>query len=340
MLVGLWVTTNCNLKCKYCYEGNDKKKKNMDIATAKQAIAYILSQYSKLKASKLIIQFHGGEPLLNLKIIKFVINELEEKLKENIHNLYFGITTNGLLLSKYIIEYMCQKMSYDFSISIDGNESSNDKNRVTLAGEGTYQKVIKNAIDALSIKPDIRLRMTYDTSNVEELANNIIHFIELGFKNIVSVPNYYDKKWSDESMEILLQQMLKVKFHYKDQELPDDLYISILNDDFFKKSLCSGGISSFHIMPNGDIYPCSYGTGNEEFYLGNVKNTPALDIEKVKVLQKISVLENTECIGCSNYQSCIGSRCKIVNKVMTDNYTTVMPAICAIENVKYKFLHF
>ncbi len=337
MLVGLWVTTNCNLKCKYCYEGNDKDGQSMDKDTVQKSIEYMMTQYTEQEDSSLIVQFHGGEPLINLELIKYTIEELEEKFKQNRNNLHFGITTNGILLNRKISEYLCEKMTYDFSISIDGNESSNDKNRITLADEGTYQKVIKNAIEALSFKPDIRIRMTYDTSNVAELSNNIIHFIELGFKNIVSIPNYYDKNWSNEHMELLLNQMHKVKDYNNSNKL-SDVHISILEDYFFKKNPCSGGVSNFHISPYGCIYPCSYAVNHEEFCLGNVKDSTPLDIEKLKSIHKISVIQNSECIGCSNYQSCTGSRCKIINKVMTGNYTTVMPSICAIENVKYKFL--
>lgn len=63
MLIGIWVTKACNLRCSYCYEGNDKKEIDMDRNTADQIINFIQENYStndNWSEDPLIIQFHGG----------------------------------------------------------------------------------------------------------------------------------------------------------------------------------------------------------------------------------------------------------------------------------------
>lgn len=337
MLIGLWTTTSCNLRCKYCYEGTEKKNSMMNLSTADLAVQFIIKQYEEKKPEKVVVQFHGGEPLLNFKVIKYTIEKLEDYFRGKESRILFGITTNAMLMTDEIAEFLARKMNYDLSISLDGNQEINDLNRVTAEKKGTYQMVVERALYVKKFKSDIRIRMTYNSSTVSSLSESIIHLIQLGFKKIVSVPDYFDKKWDNEGIQILLQQMLNVHKYQKENVLPDDVYISVLEERFFKKNTCTGGISNFHIYPDGSLYPCSYGAGKKEFFLGNLHNKPQIESERVESMQCISKQINKVCQGCSNYESCIGTRCKIVNKVMTGEYTKVQPVVCAIEHVKYKF---
>lgn len=44
MLAAIWVTYSCNMKCKYCYEGQDKKIKSMNKDIAIQSLKYIFKR--------------------------------------------------------------------------------------------------------------------------------------------------------------------------------------------------------------------------------------------------------------------------------------------------------
>ncbi len=64
----LWVTTDCNLRCRYCYANGGDKAEYMDWQVAKQTLDIMLSHSDGFK-----IQFAGGEPLLNIDLIEQVV---------------------------------------------------------------------------------------------------------------------------------------------------------------------------------------------------------------------------------------------------------------------------
>ena len=163
MLIGIWVTTGCNLKCKYCYEGTEKKSENMTKEVADKTIKFIKATYDKKSLEPLVVEFHGGEPLLNYPIIQYLILEIEKIFPEAL----FGITTNGLLLTTERIKYLSEKMNYGFSLSIDGDRDINDQNRIDYHGNGTYKAIMKIVPELLRYRHDIRARMTYTPETVE-----------------------------------------------------------------------------------------------------------------------------------------------------------------------------
>lgn len=332
MLIGIWVTTGCNLKCKYCYEGTEKQCNNMTIEVADQTIDFIKSTYKEQEQDPLVVEFHGGEPLLNYPVIQYLISKIEKNFSKPL----FGITTNGLLLTKDIINYLSKKMTYGFSLSIDGAMNVNDQNRVDYNGEGTYKRIMEIVPELLSQKADIRARMTYTPETVENLSDSIIHLINCGFINIVSAPDYFSPNWSMNEMEILLEQMKNVKKYYEENISDKSMRISILEDRFKIKGICQGGRTNFHILPNGDIYPCSYGVGEKELLIGNVVSSTLLE-HKIQKLEKINVSPVHKCQGCTVYLACLCTRCKIFNKVLRGDFFEPIPVICAMEHVKQKF---
>lgn len=333
MLIGIWVTTGCNLRCKYCYEGTEKKLENMNTEVADKTVKFIQTMYNENEHNPLVVEFHGGEPLLNYSIIQYLILKIEKIFPRAL----FGITTNGLCLTREKIQYLSDKMNYGFSLSIDGDRETNDQNRVDCYGNGTYEKIREIIPELLMYRGDIRARMTYTPETVESLADNIIHLINCGFTNIVSAPDYFSSNWSMEKMDILLKQMMKVKNYYKKRILQENpIRISLLEDRFKTKGICQGGKTNFHVLPNGDIYPCSYGVGETELLIGNVLKGFILE-SKIQKLGQINISPVHKCQGCKAYAACISSRCKIFNKVLQGDYFEPVPVICAIEHVKQKF---
>ena len=55
MFVNLWVTTNCNFSCKYCYEGVEKKNYILDKKTVDNLVHHI--QQAICIGEEIIIEF-------------------------------------------------------------------------------------------------------------------------------------------------------------------------------------------------------------------------------------------------------------------------------------------
>ena len=98
MLGVFWLTTDCNMKCIYCYEGNEKKKMYMNEETIDKAIEFLMTRAKELKDKRMNIEFHGGEPLLAYKSMESIVYKLRAKCDMEEIELRFGCTTNATLL--------------------------------------------------------------------------------------------------------------------------------------------------------------------------------------------------------------------------------------------------
>lgn len=144
------VTDCCNLQCKYCgygdlYDNYDKRyTKNQKFEDVKPLLDYLIdlwkSPYNISFKKNITIGFYGGEPLLNMTLIKSVIEYLE-----SFHDLpvtfSYNMTTNAVLLDRYI-DFLSQK-NFDLLISLDGNRA-NSMYRVSMNGKESFDTVYRN----------------------------------------------------------------------------------------------------------------------------------------------------------------------------------------------------
>lgn len=89
-LLVLRITGDCNLRCLYCYAGGGESKERMAWETARRAV-----DYAAVRSKFFKIQFSGGEPLLNLALVKQVAFYVRE------HRLpaSLQLQTNGTLIT-------------------------------------------------------------------------------------------------------------------------------------------------------------------------------------------------------------------------------------------------
>ena len=64
------VTEDCNLRCKYCYVTHKSKGKVLNLETAKKFIDYLLTSPDIHQSDSAVLDFIGGEPLLEAKLIE------------------------------------------------------------------------------------------------------------------------------------------------------------------------------------------------------------------------------------------------------------------------------
>lgn len=144
------VTDDCNLACKYCgyrelYVNHDSREgKKQTIERTRILIDYFLNNWNSMCRSLsndlIAIGFYGGEPLMNFKLIRSVIQYIEQKDTGRLR-FEFNMTSNGLLLHKYM-DFLAEK-KFRLLISLDGNRFSNSY-RITKNGKNSFDSVYKN----------------------------------------------------------------------------------------------------------------------------------------------------------------------------------------------------
>lgn len=325
-LINVWTTRKCNMECAYCCEDendfNLKLGESLTLETANDILEFIYTSIDEADFP-LQINFHGGEPLLNSKVIEFILDSL---LKKNV-DFISSITTNGTMLKKKNIRKILDKIDF-VSVSLDGEKSSYMKNRNFITEHETYEEVLEQCIKLNnSHRNNIRVRMTVDTNTVEYLHNNIVFLTELSFKEIVAIPNFYSNKWTDKKIECLLAEIDKIRVYYN--KLDDEYRMNLLQRKYLRKSACTSGCGYLNIDVDGTFYSCTALLGDKNHIIGDVKN--GIKIEKVTEIQKINETEITECRNCVLYEYCTSVRCKLVNKAITGSYNKPVPLNCILQ---------
>ncbi|MFT0158138.1 radical SAM peptide maturase [Bacteroides thetaiotaomicron] len=145
------VTDACNLKCKYCgygdfYETHGKREdKFLQFDVAKRLIDYLYDIWTNHQAAssphKIVFGFYGGEPLMNMSLIEQIVAYLESL--PTIPGVKYGyaMTTNGMLLDRYM-SFLAEK-EVMLLLSLDGDEYAQGY-RVDHRGANSFQRVFHN----------------------------------------------------------------------------------------------------------------------------------------------------------------------------------------------------
>lgn len=325
----VWMTERCNMRCSYCYENDKIDRMSQSVIDIRNIINFIENRVKNAaKKEDVIVNLHGGEPLLEFDKLVYFVEGVKEKLKD--YNVYFKTVTNGTLLNKEKALWLNTHINY-ISVSMDGGEAVHNKNRRYSNGKGTYLDIINNLLESGLNKDKLRIRMTVDANTVYHLADSISHLADLGFRIIVPCVVYEDKGWDQAALNQLEQALMQMKWKYRNHS---GIKIAMTNFEEIKmKGYCNGGIGRFDIMPNGDLYPCSYVAGIEEFKLGNVQEDLRIDTDQLYSLYHTG---NEECKGCTYTNYCIATRCKYLNKINSGDYHLPTDLICHIENIRYR----
>ncbi|MCG2726362.1 MAG: radical SAM protein [Elusimicrobia bacterium] len=135
------VTKRCNFFCHYCGANSglfSPSESDMTIKTAKKAVNFIFSIDNK----NLMVEFQGGEPLLNFKGVEYIIKESEKRNRIHKKNLNFSIVTNLSLMDNKKFEFLL-KHKVAICGSLDGHRRLHDLNRRPIDNTSSYETVSK-----------------------------------------------------------------------------------------------------------------------------------------------------------------------------------------------------
>lgn len=334
----IWLTENCNLKCKYCYEGQEKGKKRFTVSNINKLIRFIEREILETteETDKAILSFHGGEPLLELQSMKRIVSELDKiALKRNISIIY-EVTTNGNVNELEFLEYIRNRDNFKISVSLDGKKETNDLFRVTPLGKGSFDKAFIFAKKLLEMGKNPRIRMTLTPEMVEYLYENIVFFVKEGFTMIVTVPDFFDKTWKNSHLIKMEKQLHKI-FEYQKKMSMLNPQISLIDKNSCIKRVgrCFGGINEVYISCEGLLYPCTYTMNNTKYCIGDIWK----GIDKKKQMELLTLYDqnNEECTGCGLESACICTRCKFLNEAISGNRVIPVPIICGFMNTLHRF---
>lgn len=204
MNITFWVTEKCNLACKYCYV--HKQPKTMTLETAEQTIKYFTDKFDETVAAgkRINVALHGGEPLLNFDVIRYIVETLKERYDGHI---IFTMTTNGTVFEKDIYDFIKGKVQ--ISVSIDGNRTTNDTNRIYPNGESSFDKVMETLKFLKEQGEYIRVRMTVNKETLPAMAENYIYLDQMDM-GVVTFALDAGAAWNQQDMQIYYENYEKI----------------------------------------------------------------------------------------------------------------------------------
>lgn len=140
--LSLEIINKCNLNCTYCYLG-EKKNTYMSLETAQKVIDIAVHEANKQHDRTLMVYFIGGEPLMAFNLIKDAVDYTKKKCQETNLICKFSTTINGTLVTDEIIDFFVEN-TFEVKVSLDGPEYVQNLNRRDYAGNGSFEKIMKN----------------------------------------------------------------------------------------------------------------------------------------------------------------------------------------------------
>jgi len=314
----LHVAHTCNLDCQYCFAAQGKyqgERAVMSLEVGKQAIDYLVANSGT--RTNLEVDFFGGEPLMNWKMVKDVVQYARSREQDSHKRFRFTLTTNGVLIDDDVIEF-CNKEMYNVVLSLDGRPETHDRLRKDIHGCGSYDVIVpkfKKLVEARGDK-EYYMRGTFTHFNTD-FTNDLFHMADLGFTELSMEPvvcapgdpyafTEADMPTVMEHYEILAKDMLQRKaegkpitfYHYMvDLQAGPCIYKRI--------SGCGSGTEYLAVTPWGDLYPCHQFVGETEYCLGNLKDG-ITNPQKQAEFKQCNVYSHEECKTCWARLYCAG----------------------------------
>lgn len=327
------VTDACNLRCTYCYQIN-KGHHVMPFSVAKKFVDYLLSAdesntyINPTISPAIILEFIGGEPLLEIDLIDRIIDYfLDQAIKKHhpwAKNYMISICSNGILYFKPEFQAFIKKhrSHLSFSISIDGNKKLHDACRVFPDGSGSYDIAIKGVRHYREHwHGDMGSKMTLAPGNIAYTYEALRNLVELGYTQIFA-NCVYEKGWEPKHATTLYFQLKKLADYLIESGKYKGVYISLFEGDIGRPksehdldNWCGGTGYMLAMDYKGDLFPClrymesSLGKSAPPLIIGNVdRGIMTLPKEKqcVKCLKKIDrrTQSTDQCFYCPIAQGC------------------------------------
>lgn len=291
--ISMNLTKKCNLRCIQCFSNSGELKEKE--LTTKQ----MYNLFSKMREhGTFYICLGGGEPLTRPDLIDILKDGKKKQLA-------VSIVSNGLLLTKELIEQLNECDVDYFWVSFEGLKDNHEK----LRGKGTFDRTIEK-LELLQkyYKGRTALRMSINNFNIDEI------------EDIVKIAEKYDidlvrftpllSFGRAEGKELTINQEQYIYFLNKVKNIKSNkveiIYPNKPNNKFWAGTNgfgCHCGKEAIWIDECGNVSPCFFWGDN--YFVGNIKDT-SYEILCNRCIEKSCFSGNDICKKCKNYLICRG----------------------------------
>lgn len=272
----------CNLACSHCPTGTVDMVRGL---MNNEVFARVLAEMRKnLPFIKVVVFYHGGEPLLNKSFYSMVSN-----VRELSNDLLIKTVTNGMSLNETNILKLLKCGLDEVEISLDGLSPEESEE---IREKSNSKKIIQNVKNLISTrdkeKPHIKisiattqfLRARIDLEDPENLIPNTPNWLIDEFSNSVNYKPTIAMRWPH----------MNVSEQYE-----------LAFADGQDVNYCDHPINTITIRSNGDIVPCCYDL-TSQLIMGNIMGENLREIFNGKKYENLrtSIEEKKYMSLCNN----------------------------------------
>ena len=339
MEITFQITDACNLCCSYCYQGN-KGTHVMPFEVAKTFIDNLFEDKYKGYVSYeekpfIVLDFIGGEPFLQPKLIEQICDYFYDKATELLHpwaeQSMISVCTNGTTWFEPDVQHFLNKYQNHLSVgvTIDGDRELHDSCRRFPDGRPSYDLAIAAAQDWIQRGHTMGSKITIAPANLQYLNQAIKHFIELGYTEI-NANTVYEEGWTIEHAQQFYKELKEIADYLLNNNLSEEIFLSLFQDHIGHpkdendlQTWCGGtGNAMLAIDPQGRCYPClrymesSIGLAQEPLIIGDVWNGIGIKPEHAQWIKCMACItrrteSSDECFYCPIAEGC--SECSAYN---------------------------
>lgn len=273
----------------------------MNLYTAEQTVNFIADH---IENRKCLIQWFGGEPLMNIPVIDFISDKLGSILGND--RVRFVMMTNASLAAPEVVCKMKQRWNLSIvQITLDGTRDEYERRKNYLSIKRSFDVVIGNIKSILQTGIKVSIRLNYDKKNCSALCELIQYLREQNFHrmnnlSVYSYPifctgeNQRDNSPGWEELNAIRKSLVENGF-----VLPLEAYS--LNK---RKNQCYGcSAKSFAILPDGSLFKCTTAMKYPYAQVGSIWK----GITRYDVIDKwCSVALDSSCSQCCFLPVCQG----------------------------------
>ena len=322
----LWLicTNSCNLNCAYCFSRAEYMNDHhaMPIETALTGVDWLVAHSGS--KTELTIVFFGGEPLLDMALVKAVVARAEALAVETGKSFGFSMTTNGVKLTREIRRWLIEKR-FSVMISLDGEQPQHDASRPFLSGKGSFATIEPRARafirEARAAGLVVNGRTTLNRTHLGHIVD-LYRFLgeDMGFSTVSTpiihepAPEGFGFRMEDVPvLEAEFAQLADVLVERceRDGALPPwgtlTTFLHSLHHRNRPNRGCAAGRMAVCVDVGGDIYPCERFITCKDRVLGTVFS-PDYDMERVHALSALDAVGYYEkCKSCAAVYYCKGT---------------------------------
>lgn len=293
--LNITTTLKCNARCAYCYEKGVIPQDFQEDMLPK-LIAFIKR---KKKKRPVLLNWFGGEPLMNPSLLDAVARELtSEKIDFNSY-----IITNGSLLTKKMVrEKFPQWHMKDVQITLDGMPEEYEARKAYVGKrKNVFQKLMEHIAFMAEHKILVHIRLNIDRENRASILQlmDILHEQVDELEFVTYYPAFLtgnENKLTEEEKVDFLKEMFHLLRDPKKMSMGNRMYAMprpypcMRNDP-----------GSYSVDIHGNVYNCEHLVGRSEKAMGTLSRMKPRATER-----RGEIIFQEECETCPFLPKCMG----------------------------------